>query len=81
MAASASTSWSALARSCSWSLACVAVVSLPRGKLATFGGSFVLDDFARFVKMLAFGGTAAAILMSFDYRQARRACRNSNIRC
>jgi NADH-quinone oxidoreductase subunit N len=48
-------------------LACIVVVILPHGRLTTFGGSFVLDDFARFVKVLAFGGTAAAILMSFDY--------------
>jgi NADH-quinone oxidoreductase subunit N len=47
--------------------ASAAVVMLPAGRLVTFNGSFVLDDFARFVKVLAFGGTAAAILMSFDY--------------
>ena len=41
------------------------------GKTVTFGGSFVLDDFARFLKMLAFGGSAAAILMSLDLRQER----------
>jgi NADH-quinone oxidoreductase subunit N len=46
--------------------ACIVVLVLPAGRLATLGGSFVLDDFARFVKILAFGGTAAAILMSFD---------------
>jgi len=48
-------------------VASAAVVMLPAGRLATFNGSFVVDDFARFVKVLAFGGTAAAILMSFDY--------------
>jgi NADH-quinone oxidoreductase subunit N len=47
--------------------ASAAVVMLPAGRLVTFNGSFVVDDFARFVKVLAFGGTAAAILMSFDY--------------
>ncbi|ARQ01627.1 NADH-quinone oxidoreductase subunit NuoN [Pseudorhodoplanes sinuspersici] len=47
--------------------ASAAVVLLPAGRLSTFNGSFVVDDFARFVKVLAFGGTAAAILMSFDY--------------
>jgi NADH-quinone oxidoreductase subunit N len=47
--------------------AAFAVVMLPSGKLSTFGGSFVVDDFARFVKVLAFGGTAVAILMSFDF--------------
>lgn len=48
-------------------VATAVVVMLPAGRLVTFNGSFVVDDFARFVKVLAFGGTAAAILMSFDY--------------
>ena len=48
-------------------VACLAVVLLPSGRLATFNGSFVVDDFARFAKILAFGGTAVAILMSFDF--------------
>jgi NADH-quinone oxidoreductase subunit N len=48
-------------------IAGVAVVLLPAGKLAAFGGSFVVDDFARFLKVLAIGGSAAAILMSIDY--------------
>ena len=44
-----------------------AIVWLPGGKAVTFGGSFILDDFARFLKILAFGGSAAAILMSQTY--------------
>src|SRR5262249_26452207 len=44
-----------------------AVVLLPPGKLVAFGGSFVVDDFARFLKLLALAGSAAAILMSFNY--------------
>ena len=48
-------------------VACVTIVLLPAGRLSTFNGSFVVDDFARFVKILAFGGTAVAILMSFDF--------------
>jgi NADH-quinone oxidoreductase subunit N len=47
----------------------VIVVLLPEGKLVTFGGSFVVDDFARFLKILALAGSAAAILMSIDYDQ------------
>jgi NADH-quinone oxidoreductase subunit N len=47
--------------------AIVAIVWLPGGKAVTFGGSFILDDFARFLKVLAFGGSAAAILMSQTY--------------
>lgn len=43
------------------------VLWLPAGKLTTFGGGFVVDDFARFLKILAFGGSAAAILMSQTY--------------
>src|ERR1700722_6057337 len=45
----------------------VAVILLPEGKLVTFGGSFVVDTFARFLKVLAIAGSAAAILMSIDY--------------
>ena len=45
----------------------IAVVLLPEGKLVTFGGSFVVDTFARFLKVLAIAGSAAAILMSIDY--------------
>ena len=48
-------------------VAAIVVALLPAGRLSTFGGSFVVDDFARFVKILAFGGTAIAILMSFDF--------------
>jgi len=40
---------------------------LPDGTLTTFGGSFIVDPFARFLKLLALTGSAAAILMSFDY--------------
>ena len=46
---------------------------LPAGTLVTFGGSFVVDDFARFLKLLALTGSAAAILMSFDYLARREA--------
>src|SRR6202040_2919215 len=37
------------------------------GTLVTFGGSFVVDPFARFLKLLPLTGSAGAILMSFDY--------------
>src|SRR3977135_997516 len=36
---------------------------LPAGKLTTFGGSFIVDDFARFLKILAMIGSAAALLL------------------
>jgi len=45
----------------------VIVVLLPSGKLVTFGSSFTVDDFARFLKLLALAGSATAILMSFGY--------------
>jgi NADH-quinone oxidoreductase subunit N len=48
-------------------LAGAIVLWLPAGTLVTFGGSFILDPFARFLKLLALTGSAAAILMSFDY--------------
>jgi NADH-quinone oxidoreductase subunit N len=51
-------------------LAGVILAALPAGKLVTFGGSFIVDEFARFLKILALFGSAAAIAMSIDY--ARR---------
>ena len=35
---------------------------LPAGKLVSFNGSFVVDNFARFLKILALAGSAAAIV-------------------
>ena len=37
---------------------------LPAGKLVTFGGSFVVDDFARVLKILTLIGSAATIVLS-----------------
>jgi NADH-quinone oxidoreductase subunit N len=48
-------------------LAGLVIVWLPAGKLVTFGGSFVVDDFARFLKLLALAGSAVAIVMSSNY--------------
>jgi NADH-quinone oxidoreductase subunit N len=45
----------------------IIVVWLPAGTLVSFGGSFVADGFARFLKLLALAGSATAILMSRDY--------------
>ena len=45
----------------------IVVLMLPEGRLVTFGGSFVVDGFARFLKILAILGSAAAIAMSIDY--------------
>jgi NADH-quinone oxidoreductase subunit N len=54
-------------------VAAAAIVAwLPAGRIVTFNGSLVLDDFARFLKVLAFGGSAVALIMSLDYfRRAR----------
>jgi NADH-quinone oxidoreductase subunit N len=48
-------------------LAGLILLALPPGKLTSFGGSFVVDGFARFLKILALIGSAAAIAMSLDY--------------
>jgi len=40
---------------------------LPGGKLATFGGSFIVDDFARFLKILALIGSAATLILSAEW--------------
>jgi len=45
----------------------VFVALMPDGKPAALGGSFVIDDFARFLKIVAIIGAAATILMSFDF--------------
>jgi len=45
--------------------AAFAVVMVPNDKL--FGGSFIVDDFARFLKLLTYIGSAFAIVMSLDY--------------
>jgi NADH-quinone oxidoreductase subunit N len=40
---------------------------LPAGKLTTFGGSFIVDDFARFLKILALIGSIATLVLSAEY--------------
>jgi len=42
-------------------------VWLPAGKLVTFGGSFIVDDFARFLKVLALIGSAATLLLATEF--------------
>ncbi|MEJ2379307.1 MAG: NADH-quinone oxidoreductase subunit N, partial [Pseudolabrys sp.] len=44
-----------------------AIVALAPGRHALFGGSFVVDDFARFLKLLALAGSAGALILSLDY--------------
>src|SRR5271170_7830815 len=40
---------------------------LPGGKLVTFGGGFIVDDFARFLKILALIGSVATLLLSTEF--------------
>src|ERR1700733_8390021 len=40
---------------------------LPAGKLTTFGGSFIVDDFARFLKTLALIGSAGTLILSREF--------------
>ncbi len=42
-------------------------LTLPAGKLTTFGGSFIVDDFARFLKILALIGSGAALVLSTEF--------------
>jgi NADH-quinone oxidoreductase subunit N len=46
------------------------VVFAPAGKIVAFNGSFVLDDYARFLKALALIGSGVAILMSIEFLEA-----------
>jgi NADH-quinone oxidoreductase subunit N len=40
---------------------------LPGGKLTTFSGCFIVDDFARFLKILALVGSAATLILSAEF--------------
>jgi NADH-quinone oxidoreductase subunit N len=53
-------------------IAGVVLLALPGGRLVSFGGSFVVDDFARFLKILALIGSAVAIVLSLDYDRRER---------
>jgi NADH-quinone oxidoreductase subunit N len=48
------------------------VLWLPADKTVTFGGSFIVDRFARIMKVLALIGSAATIAMSVSYFSATR---------
>jgi NADH-quinone oxidoreductase subunit N len=40
---------------------------LPAGKLVTFGGSFIVDDFARFLKILALIGSGVTLVLATEF--------------
>ena len=42
-------------------------LTLPAGKLVTFNGSFIVDDFARFLKILAIIGSGATLILSVEF--------------
>src|SRR5579871_3665196 len=42
-------------------------LTLPAGKLTTFGGGFIVDDFARFLKILALIGSAVTLVLSTEF--------------
>ncbi|MDE2064717.1 MAG: NADH-quinone oxidoreductase subunit NuoN [Bradyrhizobium sp.] len=42
-------------------------LTLPPGKLVTFNGSFIVDDFARFLKILALIGSGATLILSAEF--------------
>lgn len=42
-------------------------LTLPAGKQTTFGGSFIVDDFARFLKILSLIGSGATLVLSTEF--------------
>src|SRR6201996_1234925 len=42
-------------------------LTLPAGKLTTFGGSFIVDGFARFLKVVALIGSAVTLILSREF--------------
>jgi NADH-quinone oxidoreductase subunit N len=53
-------------------LVIVLVATLPPGRVTLFGGSLVIDDFARFLKILTLLGSTGAMLLSLDYLKQER---------
>jgi NADH-quinone oxidoreductase subunit N len=50
----------------------VLVIVGPGGRHVLFDGSFVIDDYARFLKVLALAGSAGGLLLSLNYLQTQR---------
>ncbi len=50
----------------------VSFVAVPSGRHELFGGSLVVDDFARYLKLLTLVGSAGALLLSLDYLTAEK---------
>ena len=50
----------------------VALGAIPPGPHALFGGSFLVDDYARFLKLLTLLGSGGALVLSLDYLTIER---------
>ena len=50
----------------------ILILVMPMGRQTLFGGSLIIDDFARFLKILTLLGSAGALLLSIDYQQQER---------
>ena len=53
-------------------LAVLIVLAMPGGNHVLFGGSFVVDGFARMLKVLVLIGSAGALVLSLDYLAAEK---------
>src|SRR6202158_6357447 len=48
------------------------VVWVPAGRHVLFGGSFVVDDYARFLKLLTLAGSGGALMLSLNYLKVEK---------
>ena len=48
------------------------LLAVPSGRHELFGGSFIVDDFARFLKVLTLAGSTGAMVLSLDYLNVER---------
>ena len=53
-------------------IALATVVRMPSTSTATLGGSFMIDGFAKFMKVLALIGSGAALILADDRGRGRR---------
>jgi NADH-quinone oxidoreductase subunit N len=53
-------------------LVAFAVVWVPAGRHVLFGGSFVVDDYARFLKLLTLAGSGGALMLSLNYLRVEK---------
>ena len=51
-------------------VAALFVYWLPAGRIVTFGGSFIIDDFARVLKILTLIGSAGTLVLARNYLEA-----------